>query len=106
MNTDAAAPVAFAAGLDLTIPHSFAIGIGLLIGGIVLIVITIVLIVLGARARPRLQSGPGPDLPAGALAGSLIARIAAAHGLRDASAFARLFKTVEGVTPREFRAGA
>ena len=59
MNTDAAAPVAFAGGLDLTIPHSFAIGIGLLIGGIVLILIAIVLIVLGARARP--QSRPVPD---------------------------------------------
>ena len=58
MNTDAAAPVAFAGGLDLTIPHSFAIGIGLLIGGIVLILIAIVLIVLGARPGP----GPGRSL--------------------------------------------
>jgi hypothetical protein len=65
MNTDAAAPVAFAGGLDLTVPHSFAIGIGLLIGGIVLIVIGIVLIVLGARARPRPHSQPVPDLAAG-----------------------------------------
>jgi len=66
MNADAAAPVAFAGGLDLTIPHSFAIGIGLLIGGIVLIVIAIVLIVLGARTRPRPQSRPVPDPAAGA----------------------------------------
>ncbi len=65
MNTDAAAPVAFAGGLALTIPHSFGIGIGLLIGGIVLILIAIVLIVLGARARPRPQSQPIPDLTAG-----------------------------------------
>ena len=65
MNTGAAAPVAFAGGLDLTIPHSFAIGIGLLIGGIVLILIGIVLIVLGARARPRPHSQPVPDLAAG-----------------------------------------
>ena len=65
MNTDAAAPVAFAGGLDLTIPHSFGIGIGLLIGGIVFIVIGIVLIVLGARARPGPQSQPVPDLAAG-----------------------------------------
>ena len=65
MNTDAAAPVAFAGGLALTIPHSFGIGIGLLIGGIVLILIGIVLIVLGARARPRAQSQPVPDLTAG-----------------------------------------
>jgi hypothetical protein len=62
MNTDAAAPVAFAGALDLTIPHSFAIGIGLLIGGIVLILIAIMLIVLGARARPRGQSRHVPDL--------------------------------------------
>jgi hypothetical protein len=62
MNTDAAAPVAFTGGLDLTIPHLFAIGIGLLIGGIVLIVIAIVLIVLGARSQP--QSRPVPDLAA------------------------------------------
>ena len=61
MNTDASPPVAFAGGLDLTIPHLFAIGIGLLVGGIVLIVIAIVLIVLGARARPRPHSRPAPD---------------------------------------------
>jgi len=65
MNTDAAAPVAFNGGLDLTIPHSFAIGIGLLIGGIVLILIGIVLIVLGVRARPRPGSQPVPDLATG-----------------------------------------
>jgi len=64
MNTGAAAPVAFAGALNLTIPHSFAIGIGLLIGGIVLILIAIALIVLGARARPRPQSRPAPDLAA------------------------------------------
>ena len=65
MNTDAAAPVAFAGGLDLTIPHAFGIGIGLLIGGIVLIVIGVVLIVLGARARARPRARPVPDLAAG-----------------------------------------
>jgi uncharacterized protein DUF6479 len=65
MNTDAAAPVAFAGGLDLTIPHSFAIGIGLLIGGIVLILIAIVLIVLGVRTRARPPSQPALDPAAG-----------------------------------------
>ena len=68
MNTDATAPVAFAGGLDLTIPHSFAIGLGLLIGGIVLILIAITLIVLGARTRARPQPRPVPDPAAGALA--------------------------------------
>jgi hypothetical protein len=68
MNTDAAAAVAFSGGLDLTIPHTFAIGLGLLIGGIVLIAIGTVLIVLGARTRPgpRPQSWPGPDQATGA----------------------------------------
>jgi len=65
MNTDAAAPVAFAGGLDLTIPHLSGVGIGLLIGGIVLILIAITLIVLGVRARSRPQSRPVPGLPAG-----------------------------------------
>jgi hypothetical protein len=65
MNTNAAAPVGFAGGLNLTVPHSFGIGIGLLIGGIVLILIAIALIVLGVRARPRPQSQPAPDVAAG-----------------------------------------
>lgn len=60
MNTNAAAPVAFAGGLALTIPHSFGIGIGLLTGGIVLILIGILLIVLGTRARPGPVSQPVP----------------------------------------------
>jgi hypothetical protein len=62
MNADAAAPVAFSAGLALTIPHLFAIGLGLLIGGIVLIVIAVALIILGARTKQ--QSRPVPDLAA------------------------------------------
>jgi hypothetical protein len=68
MNADASAPVAFAGGLDLTIPHSFAIGVGLLIGGVVLILIAIVLIVLGVRTRARPQSQPVPDPTTGPLA--------------------------------------
>jgi hypothetical protein len=62
MNADAAAPVAFVGGLDLTVPHLFATGVGLLIGGIVLIAIAVVMIVLGARARPPSESRPIPDL--------------------------------------------
>jgi hypothetical protein len=65
MNSNAAAPVAFAGALGLTIPHSFGIGIGLLIGGIVLILIAITLIVLGARSRSGPQSQPAADPAAG-----------------------------------------
>ena len=57
--------LAFAGGLDLTtIPHLFAIGAGLLVGGMVLVLIAIVLIVLGTRARPQPRSRPVPDLAA------------------------------------------
>jgi hypothetical protein len=55
MNTDAAAPVTFACGLAVTIPHLFAIGSSLLAGGIVVMAIAITLIVLGARNRTPLQ---------------------------------------------------
>jgi hypothetical protein len=58
MNADAAAPVAFATGLALAIPHLFAISMGLLVGGIVLIVIAIMLMVFAARTRTR---RPYPD---------------------------------------------
>ncbi len=58
------------------------------------------------RIREERLAAVRRDLRDPALAHRSIARIAAAHGLRDASAFARLFKMVEGVTPREFRAGA
>jgi hypothetical protein len=58
MNTDAAASVTFACGLAVTIPHLFAIGAGLLAGGIVVILIAITLIVLGARSR----TPPEPEI--------------------------------------------
>jgi len=59
---------------------------------------------VAARIREERLAGIRRDLRDPGLAHRSIARIAAAHGLRDASAFARLFKAVEGVTPREFRA--
>lgn len=65
MNAGAAAPVTFAGGLDLTVPHLFAIGIGLLAGGILLILAAIMLTVFGTRAQPRRQARPGPGLGAG-----------------------------------------
>ena len=52
--------MAFAGGLDLTIRHSIAIGIGLLIDGIVLIVIEILLIV--SVPEPGPGGIPGPFL--------------------------------------------
>lgn len=58
MNTDAAASVTFAFGLALTIPHLFAIGTGLLAGGIVVILIAITMFVLAARTRTR----PEPEI--------------------------------------------
>jgi hypothetical protein len=64
MNSDSVAPVAFTGRLKLTVPHLFAAGTGLLIGGIVLILIAIALIVLGARAHPP-ASQPQPGLAAG-----------------------------------------
>lgn len=64
MNTDAAASVAFVGGLQLTVPHLFAAGIGLLIGGIVLVLMAITLIVLGARTRPPSVPRPAADLGA------------------------------------------
>lgn len=58
MNTDAAASVTFAFGLALTIPHLFALGTGLLAGGIVVILIAITMFVLAARNRTR----PEPEI--------------------------------------------
>jgi hypothetical protein len=60
MNTDVAMPVAFVGGLNLTIPHLFATGIGLLIGGIVLFLVGVALIVFGALVR-----APSPEGEAG-----------------------------------------
>ena len=65
MNTDASAPVAFAGTLALTIPHVFAVGTGLLIGGIVFILIGIALSVLAARTWRRTRSGLVPGLEPG-----------------------------------------
>src|SRR5262249_39233947 len=59
MNTDGAAAVTFHTQLGLTIPHMFAIGAGLLTGGIVLLLVGGLLLVLGIRAQPR-SPGAGP----------------------------------------------
>lgn len=56
------------------------------------------------RLREERLAAIRADLADPALAHRSMERIAAAHGLRNASAFARLFRRAEGVTPREFRA--
>jgi len=60
MNADGAAAVSVHAQLGLTIPHMFAIGTGLLTGGIVLMLVGGLLLVLGIRAQPR---SPGAGSP-------------------------------------------
>jgi AraC-like DNA-binding protein len=59
---------------------------------------------IGARIRDERLAGIRRDLADPRLVHRSVARIAASHGMRNPSAFARLFRSVEGVTPREFRA--
>jgi len=60
MNADGAAPVRFDAHLTLTVPHLFAIGVGLLVGGAVVLAGGVVLLVAVLRRRPRpVGAGPG-----------------------------------------------
>ena len=61
---------------------------------------------VGERIRAERLEAIRRDLADPALMLRPIERIAAAHGLRNASAFARLFRSVEGMTPREYRAAA
>jgi hypothetical protein len=60
MNTDGTAAVSFNARLGLTIPHMFAIGAGLLAGGIVVILLGGLLLVLGIWSQPR-SPGAGSE---------------------------------------------
>ena len=61
---------------------------------------------VAARIRDERLAAIRRDLRDPALAHRSIARIAASHGLRNPSAFARLFRSAEGITPREFRTGS
>ncbi len=61
---------------------------------------------VGDRLRDERLTAIKRDLADPRLAHRSIGRIAAAHGQRNPSAFARLFRSVEGITPREFRIGA
>jgi AraC-like DNA-binding protein len=58
---------------------------------------------VGERIRSARLAAIRRDLADPRLAHRSIGRVAAAHGLRNPSAFARLFRAVEGQTPREFR---
>lgn len=62
MNADGTAAVSLNAQLGLTIPHMFAIGVGLLTGGVVLLLLGGLLLVLGIRSQPR---SPGAGSPHG-----------------------------------------
>jgi ribosomal protein L31 len=62
MNADATAAVGANGRFGLTIPHLFAIGVGVLVAGIVAALIGVTLLVIGVRMRPR-----SPIPPAGAL---------------------------------------
>jgi AraC-like DNA-binding protein len=61
---------------------------------------------IGERIRDERLAAIRRDLRDPKLAHRSIGRIAAMHGMRSPSAFARLFRSVEGVTPREFRLAA
>jgi AraC-like DNA-binding protein len=60
---------------------------------------------VAGRIREERLAAIRRDLRDPGLAHRSIARIAATHGMRDPSAFARLFRSVEGITPRQFRTG-
>jgi hypothetical protein len=58
MNADGTAPVRFDAQLVLTVPHLFAIGVGLLIGGIIVLLAGVLLLLVVLRRGSR---APGPS---------------------------------------------
>jgi AraC-like DNA-binding protein len=61
---------------------------------------------IAQRIRAERLAAIRRDLSDRHLAQRPIERIAALHGMRNPSAFARLFRSVEGLSPREFRAAA
>lgn len=61
---------------------------------------------IGGRIRDERLAAVRRDLADPHMARRSIARIAALHGMANASAFTRVFRSVEGITPREFRAAA
>jgi hypothetical protein len=63
MNADASPGVETAGTLALTVPHLFAIGVGVLIVGAVIAIIGLVLLIIGARIR--VDRRPAASLPSG-----------------------------------------
>jgi hypothetical protein len=59
MNADASPSVAVDGRFSLTVPHLFAIGIGILVGGCVVALIGIVLFIVGVRIRTAPPAAPG-----------------------------------------------
>jgi hypothetical protein len=59
MNSDASPGVAIDGRFSLTVPHLFAIGIGILAAGIIAILIGVLLLVLGLRSTTAPPSGRG-----------------------------------------------
>jgi len=62
MNADATAAVGANGRFGLTIPHLFAIGVGILAAGIVAALIGVALLVIGVQMRPRSQIPPAGAL--------------------------------------------
>ena len=58
MNADASPGVTVNGRFALTVPHLFAFGLGILVGGIVVALIGVVLLVVGVRMRPRPEVSP------------------------------------------------
>jgi hypothetical protein len=67
MNADASPSVAVDGRFSLTVPHLFAIGIGILVAGCVLVLIAVVLFIIGVRIRtaPPAAQGAGYGPPPG-----------------------------------------
>jgi AraC-like DNA-binding protein len=61
---------------------------------------------VGSRIRGERLAAIRRDLADPRLTHRSIGRIAQAHGLVNPSAFTRLFHSIEGVTPSQFRDGA
>jgi hypothetical protein len=64
MNADASPGVVSDARVDLRVPHLFAIGVSILVAGLVFLLVGVLLLVLGLRSRrsPRYAGGAPPPM--------------------------------------------